>query len=250
MVARGRLGAVRRAPADGGGLHLPRPTWRQVPAARRRNSPVLGAGGRGPGGVHKQDGSTASFDTRALRRTFTSLLAELDVDGEVLDELLGHRRRTVRGLHYQGASFERKVRAVERLRLALPVRPGLVPPTSGPPEDESSRSVRDEIPRETEGVFSSVSTLTDGDARSYESACFAGDHDVSEVSGSGVLKTGAHASRARASARDPTVGCLKRRAARERFSSPRAARRLFTHWPLMETPNSPPVFPVDPTTMV
>ena len=73
----------------------------------------------------RQDGTEEAFTMNALRRTFASLLGDLEVDGELLDELLGHTPKSVRARHYQGTWFERKVRAVERLQLVLPERPGV-----------------------------------------------------------------------------------------------------------------------------
>ena len=90
----------------------------------------------------RQDGSKANFTMNALRRTFASLLGDAEVDGGLIDELLGHKAKSVRGQHYQGTWFERKVRAVARLQFALPVRNGVAPAVALPPDNvpESSQA--------------------------------------------------------------------------------------------------------------
>jgi hypothetical protein len=73
----------------------------------------------------RADGEHVAFDMNTIRHTFASLLGDLEVEGEVLDALMGHKPRSVRARHYMSMPFERKVRAVERLRLKLPNRPGV-----------------------------------------------------------------------------------------------------------------------------
>jgi site-specific recombinase XerD len=73
----------------------------------------------------RSDGTTDAFDMQAIRRTFASMLGELEAEGEVLDALMGHKAKSVRGRHYMGISFDRMQRAIERLHLTLPDRPGV-----------------------------------------------------------------------------------------------------------------------------
>ena len=62
---------------------------------------------------------------QAIRRTFASMLGDLEVDGEVLDWLMGHRAKNTRTRHYMAIPFDRMQRAIDRLNLALPDRPGV-----------------------------------------------------------------------------------------------------------------------------
>ena len=98
-----------------------------------------------------QDGTEEPFTFNAIRRTFASLLGDLDVDGELLDDLIGHKPRSVRARHYQGTWFERKLRAVERLQLKLRERPGvaLTPaPESSSESSQAPEPANDTSPRQ------------------------------------------------------------------------------------------------------
>jgi integrase len=114
-----------------------------------------------PAAFTRADGSEDAFDMQAIRRTFASMLGDLEVDGEVLDSLLGHGVKTVRGRHYMAIPFERKARAVERLRLALPDRPGVVP---CPPESSRESSPDPQTPANDVATPTLQPTGTTGDS--------------------------------------------------------------------------------------
>jgi integrase len=99
----------------------------------------------------RADGELVAFNMNSIRHTFASLLGDLEVDGEVLDALMGHKAKSVRARHYMSIPFERKARAVERLVLVLPDRPGVVARA-----DESSR----ELSREPEPANDSTPQTT------------------------------------------------------------------------------------------
>jgi len=99
----------------------------------------------------RADGTTDNIDMQAIRRTFASMLGELEVDGEVLDRLMGHKAKTVRGRHYMAITFDRLQRAVERLVLALPERPGVAARAEESSRESSSAAepANDVVGRET-----------------------------------------------------------------------------------------------------
>ena len=83
------------------------------------------------------DGDELPYTWHALRRTFSSLLADAGVRGEIADYLLGHAPPSTRGRHYQAPPMSELARAIATVELALPARDGVSSSTTS--GRESSR---------------------------------------------------------------------------------------------------------------
>lgn len=89
------------------------------------------------------DGAREAYTFHATRRTFSRLLGDNGVSAEIVGMLDGHAAKSVTERHYMGRSLETMARAVATIKLALPVRSGVV----ARPVDSSLESSRaDELP--------------------------------------------------------------------------------------------------------
>ncbi len=94
-----------------------------------------------PVAVTKSDGERKDYDAQSLRHTFATVLGAADVNGEVIDRLLGHKSKTTRGKHYQASDLPQFARAVATIRIALPGAAAVAssaPPSAHESSNESS----------------------------------------------------------------------------------------------------------------
>ena len=95
------------------------------------------------------DGQRIPFVAYSLRHTFASWLSARDVEGEQIDRLLGQSPPSVRGRHYSAPSLDAMARAVAKIALTLPERPGVRPPSPEGPSTTPTRPADAEPDRET-----------------------------------------------------------------------------------------------------
>jgi len=128
----------RRAPTDDDFI-FPAPDgsmWRPDDAEHLRRTLALAGL---PESFTTDDGRRIPYDDQALRHSFATMLGELDVSGEVIDTLLGHKPKTTRGKHYQARKLAPLARAVATIELTLPNRPGVAYRAVPHPVESSSQ---------------------------------------------------------------------------------------------------------------
>ena len=135
--------------------------WRPYSAEVMRND--LKAAGQSQDFV-THEGARAPFEFHGIRHSFATWLEGKQVDGEVIDRLLGQSPRSVRKRHYQGVSdelLEVMAEAVGKLVLSLPERPGVGPQSAPEPSAAPAGLGGDVVPQVV--LHGSARNATTGD---------------------------------------------------------------------------------------
>jgi integrase len=88
------------------------------------------------------DGKRIPFTFHATKRTAATWLADTGADGELIDRVLGHSAKTVRGKFYEARLLGRLAEAINRIELTLPTRAGVV--QSSPESSQPRAAMRKE----------------------------------------------------------------------------------------------------------
>jgi integrase len=103
------------------------------------------------------EGERLPYTFHAFRRTFASMLVEAEVTGEIISMLAGHAGKTVTERHYMGRNLDAMARAVARLTLTLPERPGVAPEAPARAEETSNESSK--LPEPSPATAAKVAKL-------------------------------------------------------------------------------------------